>query len=109
MNKPYEPEAAETVQTTSVPAVDLPRLVRPSWMTGDRANDWTEDFAHENGNYYEGCATCGLEFIGHKLRHICRKCHYDAKARYDDLTPEDRAAFDEKRNAEIKAFFETNH
>jgi hypothetical protein len=27
MNKPQEPEAAKTVQTTSVPAVDLPRLV----------------------------------------------------------------------------------
>jgi hypothetical protein len=30
MNKPQDPEAAETVQTTNVPAVDLPRLVRPS-------------------------------------------------------------------------------
>ncbi len=28
MNKPQDPEAAETVQTTKVPAVDLPRLVR---------------------------------------------------------------------------------
>jgi len=28
MNKPQDPEAAETVQTTSDPAVDLPRLVR---------------------------------------------------------------------------------
>lgn len=28
MNEPQNPEAAETVQTTSVPAVDLPRLVR---------------------------------------------------------------------------------
>ena len=27
MNKPQDPEAAETVQTTSVPAVDLPQLV----------------------------------------------------------------------------------
>jgi hypothetical protein len=27
MNKPQNPEAAETVQTTSVPAVDLPQLV----------------------------------------------------------------------------------
>lgn len=27
MNKPQDPEAAETAQTTSVPAVDLPRLV----------------------------------------------------------------------------------
>jgi hypothetical protein len=29
MDKPQDSEAAETVQTTSVPAVDLPRLVRP--------------------------------------------------------------------------------
>ena len=28
MNKSQDPEAAETVQTTNVPAVDLPRLVR---------------------------------------------------------------------------------
>ena len=28
-NKPQNHEAAETVQTTSVPAVDLPRLVLP--------------------------------------------------------------------------------
>ena len=30
MDKPQDPEAAETDQTTSVPAVDLPRLVVPS-------------------------------------------------------------------------------
>lgn len=30
MNKPQDPEAADTAQTTSVPAVDLPRLVRLS-------------------------------------------------------------------------------
>lgn len=29
MDKPQDPEAAETVQTTSAPAVDLPRLVLP--------------------------------------------------------------------------------
>lgn len=32
MNEPKDPEAANTVQTTSVPAVDLPRLVRPFRM-----------------------------------------------------------------------------
>ena len=30
MNKPQDPEAAEPVQTTNVPAVDLPRIVRLS-------------------------------------------------------------------------------
>ena len=32
MNQEPNPEAAETVQTTSVPAVDLPRLVRQSYF-----------------------------------------------------------------------------
>ena len=35
MNKPQEPEAAETVQTASVPAGDLPRLIRPLPTVGD--------------------------------------------------------------------------
>lgn len=32
MNKPKDPEAAETTQTANVPAVDLPRLVRQSYF-----------------------------------------------------------------------------
>jgi hypothetical protein len=32
MDKPQDPEAAATVQATSVPAVDLPRLVRQSYF-----------------------------------------------------------------------------
>ena len=35
MNKAQDPEAAETVQTTSVPAVDLPRLVRQGALFQD--------------------------------------------------------------------------
>ena len=35
MDKPQDPEAEETVQTTNVPAVDLPRLVRLSEVTDD--------------------------------------------------------------------------
>jgi len=44
MNKPQDPEAAETVQTTSVPAVDLPRLVRPSVTSEQRKmfRHWSE-------------------------------------------------------------------
>lgn len=63
---------------------------------------------HENGSYYCKCLDCDADFVGHKRRHICRKCHYEAKARYDALTPEEQAAFDEKQNAEIRAFFKTN-
>lgn len=93
--------------THTAPPVDLDRLVRPSWFKGDAACDWHEDAGHENGSYYCKCLDCDADFVGHKRRHICRKCHYEAKARYDALTPEARATFDEKRNAEIKAFFET--
>jgi hypothetical protein len=43
MDKPQDPEAAETVQTTSAPAVDLPRLVRLSRyqkMPNDGCGEW---------------------------------------------------------------------
>ncbi len=41
-----------------------------------RANpeDWTEDYAHENGNYMCLCVTCGKRFCGHKRRVTCRVC-----------------------------------
>ncbi len=94
----------ETPTHTS-PPVDLDQLVRPAWFKGDAACDWHEDAGHENGSYYCKCLDCDADFVGHKRRHICRKCHYEAKARYDALTPEERAAFDEKRNAEIRAYF----
>jgi hypothetical protein len=87
---------------------EIHSIVRPSWFKGEAACDWNEDAGHENGSYYCKCLDCDADFVGHKRRHICRKCHYEAKARYDALTPDERAAFDEKRNAEIRAFFETN-
>jgi len=99
-------DAANT--QNSAPPVALDRLVCPSWFKGDAACDWHEDAGHENGSYYCKCLDCDADFVGHKRRHICRKCHYEARARYDALTPEERAAFDEKRNAEIRVFFETN-
>lgn len=82
--------------------------VRPLWMKGGKENDWHEDAEHENGQYFNRCLSCDDDFIGHKRRHVCRKCHYEAKAKYDAMTPEERAAFDEKRNAEILAFFATD-
>lgn len=36
--------------------------------------DWPEDFDHENGMYSNTCACCGVEFMGHKRRVICREC-----------------------------------
>ena len=74
-------------------------------MTGDASNDWPEDSPHENGNYCNKCLACDADFIGHKRRHICRKCHYEAKARYEAMTPEERAAHEAKRDAEIVAYF----
>ena len=68
------------------------RLVRPIWMTGGEVNDWPEDASHENGQYFNRCLSCDGDFIGHKRRHQCRKCHYEAKARYDAMTPDERAA-----------------
>lgn len=86
----------------------MARLVRPAWFTSDPACDWHEDADHENGGYWNKCLACDGDFVGHKRRHICRKCHYEAKASYEAMTPETRAAFDAKRDAEIMAFFETN-
>jgi hypothetical protein len=36
--------------------------------------DWSEDFAHEKGNYMCCCATCGKQFFGYKRRVTCRVC-----------------------------------
>jgi hypothetical protein len=39
---------------------------------GDR--NWTEDAAHENGNYECLCCECDQPFIGHKRRVVCKAC-----------------------------------
>jgi len=36
--------------------------------------NWTEDFSHENGNYYCRCYECGCVFLGHKRRGVCKVC-----------------------------------
>jgi hypothetical protein len=41
---------------------------------GVNSRDWCEDFTHENGNYNCKCSCCGLIFVGHKRRVVCRKC-----------------------------------
>jgi hypothetical protein len=43
------------------------------------ANDWEEDFKHENGQYEGRCSNCGCRFIGHKRRCVCKAC-YDRAA-----------------------------
>lgn len=82
-----------------------PRIPRPLWMSGGEINDWLEDASHENGQYFQRCCSCDEDFIGHKRRHICRKCHYEGKARYDAMTPEERAAQDTFIAGEIEEFY----
>ena len=41
-------------------------------------NSWTEDFSHENGMYACICIACQEEFMGHKRRVVCKKCHTSA-------------------------------
>lgn len=36
--------------------------------------DWPEDASHENGGYQNQCHGCGLLFVGHKRRTICKVC-----------------------------------
>lgn len=36
--------------------------------------DWTEDYAHENGNYMCSCINCKKQFFGYKRRIVCRVC-----------------------------------
>lgn len=45
----------------------------------DLTRDWTEDSAHENGNYQNRCCLCNRLFIGHKRRVVCRACHDGAR------------------------------
>jgi len=42
--------------------------------TTQSERSWTEDSAHENGNYHCLCCHCGRTFIGHKRRAICKVC-----------------------------------
>lgn len=37
-------------------------------------HNWPEDFSYENGNYKCKCIYCGVIFIGHKRRVVCKKC-----------------------------------
>lgn len=43
--------------------------------------DWPEDFAHENGRYFNSCHNCACIFVGHKRRATCRVCAAPPAAR----------------------------
>jgi hypothetical protein len=56
-------------------AFDIRALASPDTSTSQNTNrNWTEDAAHENGNYECRCVECGNSFIGHKRRVLCRLC-----------------------------------
>jgi len=88
--------------------VDVRCLVRPAWMTGNPECDWIEDSRHENGGYFNKCMQCKDDFIGHKRRLICRKCHYKNKAVWDAMSDKEKADWLENRDAEIKDYYRTN-
>lgn len=48
--------------------------------TGQSPHDYTEDFDHENGRYFNNCNICGAHFEGHKRRVICRVCNTNGLA-----------------------------
>ena len=37
-------------------------------------HDWPEDFAGENGNYFNECVHCKTQFRGYKRRVVCKVC-----------------------------------
>lgn len=77
-------------------------IIRP-----DPAGNWHEDAGHENGRYQRECLECGALFVGHKRRHICRKCHHEAKEKHDKMTPEERAALIQRVDAKVRAIWAT--
>ena len=77
--------------------------------TGSADRDWPEDADHENGNYSNKCLGCGEYFVGHKRRCFCRKCSDASKARWESLTPEQRADEQRKADAELTAWLSSQN
>lgn len=84
-------------------------LVRPAWMIGSPENDWPEDAVHENGQYFNKCVCCACDFIGHKRRHVCKRCHAKGEAHIATMTPEESAAWEANRDAAIAKYFRANN
>ena len=71
MDKPQDPEAAETVQTTEAPAVDLPRLVLPigrklrhafNVVLSEAENARCENLHHAKKHRHESGEMCPVEY-----------------------------------------------
>jgi hypothetical protein len=91
-------------ETEKLVSVGQPRLVRPLWMTGSKENDWIEDAAHENGQYFGKCLSCGTDFIGHKRRHACRKCQKASDQLWAAMSDTERQSELAKMAATIEAW-----
>lgn len=91
-------------ETEKLVPVGQPRIVRPLWMTGTEENDWMEDAGHENGQYFGKCLTCGADFIGHKRRHVCRKCQKVSDERWTAMTEMERQSELIKMAEELEAW-----
>ena len=70
-------------------------------MIGSEECDWPEDADHENGQYFRKCICCASDFIGHKRRHICRRCQAASDAHGESLSPKERAAWGVERTKAI--------
>lgn len=75
-------------------------------VTPDR--NWHEDKGHENGNYFCRCVHCCQQFVGHKRRVQCKKCHDAAKALWDLMTPEQQAEATRAQNEAIHLWIDRN-
>jgi len=43
-------------------------------MKQNNIRNWTDDFKFEDGMYTNTCRDCKCEFLGFKIRRICKKC-----------------------------------
>ncbi len=55
--------------------------------------DWTEDFPHENGNYFTHCRICNEFFTGHKRRVVCKLCASESYQTWENMPEEERKKF----------------
>jgi hypothetical protein len=76
-------------------------------MDADPYN-WPPLGIDDNDGYQNRCVSCKELFWGHKHNVQCKKCHNDAKAKYDALTEQEKEDYWRKMAAEIHAFHLAN-
>lgn len=73
-------------------------------MTGSPECDWPEDYELENGQYFCKCITCSADFIGHKRRHVCKRCEQDYQKYILSMAPAERTAHELTREQAIRDY-----